>query len=1066
LREKGEGSANVSAKFRSRRELETVEVLNAPFYSQAIENEVKITTPDPSSHAALSAGLLGSATNTTPKRPGEVGFKKRRRTTTTVTTGEADEGQRAAKRSKGRTAGHDQGKMHGGRKRQSAQQDGKGQPEGLDENLFQTVARLGLIPDKLLSKRTAASRFRDPRKLDAAVGRRQNPGLSSLPSNSNKPSRKYGSGDSTAAFEIEFLDPVTRDHLDELPDGDYEADEDVDEIADGDDIDITSSFAGKEGQSRTVDKVRKAQEGKGVVNTEKNREVVEMQNFQQVNGGKFTETTVLKGFSNGSWPRLGDDYFQKYQTSFTLHGFMPRTRSLLADSIPCTVEEMALLGRGPYHAPTNEPGWYADWMQFCYYVESMQSWESSREGAKTFSSYSFAPDYRFFNLHPPASVQHTAVGRVWWHNENQMTLETLPYNDLESMREDGEDDWWEETGAQQRTTSRSVMTSQARDKRVSSPRRRGLLGKMRLHNYKVDRDMTAYPRPNEYLRNEGDRSEGLDWGSKTVLLTAFVVVSTLLGGLSKLPDWGLLMRLFPEMTVSTLRAFWRDARREQKSTVDYVTRKFRAAFLEAYEKEELPGLDFERPLDYDWKSLVGWAMRLDTQNTQLARLPASHAGFQGRYMLTDNTVDRPWRETFNELARSNAKRFMGLTSESMAVPIDRPRGRVGSFQTASIDPFTVATSWNRALCVTPVQGGRDAELVADKLETLTATVGIRADEATELLTQANQKLRSTGVLTRSNPKNNNGRVWRLNNKVFDVLEKGAHLERFAQAAAAKRLLDAAFARGEIVRHRYYENDGVTLAVLNLQACGRVRVEMTGRRDVPLGFEPGNYETRKFPKKYQHFRIHVVPTAEYLYDDGEQEDGVDDEEEALEPRADLPETQKNNGIEENYEHRRSKENRDRKENQISKKTKRNANELSDLRARIRAAAPPTRGALGAIPLWCDLFGTLDGERWLLYLGTVLYVLAARGAMRADDLARAFKTSLMPFEADMILDFGRRVGVLAPQFPGGPLAAAEWWWLVVELQRDRLRDEAMVTPVPRTRRPLPSARRVTFVDAMDG
>jgi transcription factor C subunit 3 len=63
------------------------------------------------------------------------------------------------------------------------------------------------------------------------------------------------------------------------------------------------------------------------------------------------------------------------------------------------------------------------------------------------------------------------------------------------------------------------------------------------------REHTAYPKSTEdFLRAANPEDEELDWSSENVRLAAFIVVTTLLGGVDRVVDWGLMMRLMPDQT--------------------------------------------------------------------------------------------------------------------------------------------------------------------------------------------------------------------------------------------------------------------------------------------------------------------------------------------------------------------------------------------------------------------------------------------------------------------------------------------------------------------------------------
>ncbi|KOS17797.1 hypothetical protein ESCO_002562 [Escovopsis weberi] len=79
-------------------------------------------------------------------------------------------------------------------------------------------------------------------------------------------------------------------------------------------------------------------------------------------------------------------------------------------------------------------------------------------------------------------------------------------------------------------------------------------------------------------------------------------------------------------------------------------------------------------------------------------------------------------------------------------------------------------------------------------------------------------------------------------------------------------MDAAFRRKEEMEVPYTLSDGAMMALTNLNAAGRVSIVLIDVPNIPFGFEPGNYESRKFPKSYYHFCLKAVPTATYQHNE--------------------------------------------------------------------------------------------------------------------------------------------------------------------------------------------------------
>ncbi|PHH84987.1 hypothetical protein CDD83_1075 [Cordyceps sp. RAO-2017] len=94
----------------------------------------------------------------------------------------------------------------------------------------------------------------------------------------------------------------------------------------------------------------------------------------------------------------------------------------------------------------------------------------------------------------------------------------------------------------------------------------------------------------------------------------------------------------------------------------------------------------------------------------------------------------------------------------------------------------------------------------------------------------------------------------------------SHSPKYDEAAAFKGHLDSTFRRHETMTVPYTLNDGAMMALTNMSAAGRIRLMPIDLPNIPLGFEPGNYESRKYPKSYYYFALEVVPTETYEYNE--------------------------------------------------------------------------------------------------------------------------------------------------------------------------------------------------------
>ncbi|KAL2159637.1 hypothetical protein VTH06DRAFT_2206 [Thermothelomyces fergusii] len=702
---------------------------------------------------------------------------------------------------------------------------------------------------------------------------------------------------------------------------------------------------------------------------------------------RFTSPAVLEPISNDKWPDLTLGFFENFGGSFTLDGRMPSLKWLQIQNLPASAEEMVQKQKTDR---IKLRGWVdKEYAKFCSVVNQCAVWEQSRAGTAVMLGGKVPPGFRYVNVSPPASKVNSKPVALAWSDETQYDLETLPYDELEDD-DYGDVTYVEDSERAARDGEPSAKKRRSQKAPGQARRMQGRPPKLKLTAIKTMREHTAYPRSEEDFLRGGE--EELDWSSENVRLAAFVVVTTLLGGVDRVVDWGLMMRLVPDQTISQLRHYWCALKKDRLSTIVGLTDKFRRAFLKAYENNEIPPIDYDNVLAYDWKSLIKWTTKLDMAERSL--LPSTRKELDDKFVVTKfRHGNRPWREAFYHPQRSMFNKFQDATSESLALPVDS-----GAEAKLSTD-MIVAMSWTRSLCVTPVEA-YPAEAVVRRRNSLFPN---RAKtEITELMIKGVDQLQRQGVISKSSSKWSNGRRWRFNTRVVDALEKAAQQEKFAKAVQFKRELDRAFRAGERrKRVTYITNDGMIMALLNLQANGRVRVETTGQPYVPMGHEPGNYETRKYTKKYMHFRLDVVPTDSYLYDEAAPAAGGGGEEGEEEGNEDTT--------------------------------------LADLRGRIRAARPPTRGPGGAVPVWCDVFGKVDADRWLKYLSAVLITLASRGSMRAEELAKTLKPVVMAFEAQLIMDWLAGLGLLRPQMAATAPAVMEWWWVAVEMQREGLSEK---------------------------
>ncbi|KAJ2984242.1 hypothetical protein NQ176_g87 [Zarea fungicola] len=446
------------------------------------------------------------------------------------------------------------------------------------------------------------------------------------------------------------------------------------------------------------------------------------------------------------------------------------------------------------------------------------------------------------------------------------------------------------------------------------------------------------------------------------LVAAFVAVRSLLGGVDKAIDWGLMVDLFPNIGLESLRRFWAKMRKEKASFLFKATQAFQDSILVAIQNDEIPIPDFDQPQEYDWKTLILWTMR--HRNQEQLQLPTTRDKFHHDFELEDgNRSIEDWRERFFHPQSSVYSRFEAATlqpgsltaTEVMQVSTSQP----------TLSTVDIARSWIRSLCCTS-ETDYTPQDVKDRFSSLS---GDTLQQSTAVLKAAIDQLTQERVICKSKRTPLGGRPYRLNEGYTSTLAKLAHRQKYVDAIYFKRDLDIAVRRRNRMQVPYTLSDGAVMALTNLIANDRIRVTATKVPNIPFGFEPGNYESRKYPKSYYHLDLEVKPTASYLLNDT----------------------------------------------------------IEALGTSIKLG-PPREGQGREIPQWVDFFGKLDEQRWADILGAVCFALSTRGIMSVMGVCDALSPILEVFEARLIIAWGVQTGVFVGEAGHSEIRLGEWWWLV--------------------------------------
>ncbi|KAI1469691.1 uncharacterized protein F4812DRAFT_457091 [Daldinia caldariorum] len=680
-------------------------------------------------------------------------------------------------------------------------------------------------------------------------------------------------------------------------------------------------------------------------------------------GTTFVQSKLIRNTKTGCWPWLPVSFFESNSTSFTLAGAMPEAKWFQLANLPQNSGDIFKSIRGKFQFNSWADPSYG---KFLREVGIIERWEQSAEGSQILLHGSVAPDYIFISLSSEESKANMKPIALEWPSNGQYTAKNIPDEIKNATLDD------ENAGLsmihRNRGRPRRGYPIDSQPNEQAKPSEKKPLKKIQMApapapqaevQYKTrslrpipiqHRGRVSVPRPND------DNHFGLS--GETEVIAAFVVFKTLLGGVDRKADIGSILKAFPKFSHSALRKFWPRVSRERKTYIDALTEKFQSAFLEAYEAGEVEPLNYDDIDSYDWQSLILWATKLETHDK--VELPGSRHDLEDTFSLEDvDNEATDWRETWFQNLASIYSRVEATSSEPISIPL--------THNTPAGDEVTGrARSWVRSLCVTPIRGAKTPEEIRTRL--LSLSDGNEA-ETNRLLKKAVDKLISERVASRSKGKIL-GQSLRLHGVFAKHLEKPATVEKFAQSANFKTLLDESFREGREFLVPYVADEGTIMAIFNLQALGRIHAEAVDIPNIPFGFEPGNYDGRTFPKSYYHFNVRLLPTESYVYNE------------------DLPVLQQ-----------------------------------------VGHVGVPLEGARREIPIWVDFFGNLDKARWITYLSMTTLALATKGPLTAQTASVLLKPFVEPFEAKLIMDWIDGLGILKRYESGQSATVGEWWWLVV-------------------------------------
>ena len=469
---------------------------------------------------------------------------------------------------------------------------------------------------------------------------------------------------------------------------------------------------------------------------------------------------------------------------------------------------------------------------------------------------------------------------------------------------------------------------------------------------------------------------------------SIICVRTLTGGIETAVDWRLVLKLFPGKEEEPLKVWWKKISQHYNHDVSHLSEEFQDAYINALERGEAPAVNFDDLYGTDWQEIVKWAC----SHLDVAKLHESPGRLApSREKLFDNndvhveevkglkeiygynvTVSNPAKEELYSTVLSGSTASAALCQNHI-LEADKSELELR-------DPLFAAARSRIIATLLTHDTALDLQAAEEKLTILTGT----AEESEALIKKAMGALQRDKLIIKRpfdhETEQQRSRLgqWQLSDE-FDgafVSRRLVHHSMLKTAATYKiDVLDAAFSRGEeiTISKDSMMDDGVMVAVLNLMSQGQIQIRHGV--DLPssrygVDWENVGYQTKLIGKSEVAFSTILQSTDAYRLGD---------------PIFDARYTTVPCG------------------------------EIREPRSQV--------------PLWFDINGSLQTERWETVLAAVLGLLSIRPGVNARELAHVFSGALTPWEADLVLQWSKNSGLARQTQSGEGWDTTEWWWMAL-------------------------------------
>ncbi|GAB1742398.1 hypothetical protein NU219Hw_g7948t1 [Hortaea werneckii] len=475
------------------------------------------------------------------------------------------------------------------------------------------------------------------------------------------------------------------------------------------------------------------------------------------------------------------------------------------------------------------------------------------------------------------------------------------------------------------------------------------------------------------------------------LVIALSMVKTLCGGLSQMRlNWEIVAHsLAFKYDAETLRVSWAQYSNAHIEEVDGLREKVRGLFLKAYERGELPAINFSDLSNSDWPALFQWwkkqaqtARRKPQVNFappperfQSTDLPPSVAALHDQY-----AVQVPSGSTMPD----NEGYFSGKVESARNMLAQTILHGTSSVNTNTYlgmpDNIALLKSWCRAVAATP-DDVYNAESAAGKL-------GI-FDNAS--LQYAVDELVNAGVLFAERKERQlPGRNFHFTKTFLKLFRRWPSDDKgfLREVAATREAVLSCLENDDSYELDFHASDAETLVLTNLVAQGQLRVvstlpERNDDFDAPwpkltvwgLGDADSLYNSHEFDVSRSRFAVSYEKTPAFASGHGL----------TAKPVPMLP-----------------------------------------------AEIDGEQGQ--RLPLWIDIHGNLVSRFWELTVHSVLHVIAYRTGVSSTGIEKAHEGKLWLWEIHMVTKWMEDVGIAMRFGPGkerngiwhGGWRASQWWY----------------------------------------